>query len=66
MTLASFQRSSLPSLRTVASDHELLAELAIWTRVMDGPPREAQSSSSWPAGRPHSRLAELPRLFRSH
>lgn len=64
--LASFHGSSWPSPMTVESNNQLSTRLAIWTHVADGPEQQSQPSISWLARQPHSRLAELQRLLRSH
>lgn len=61
-----FHRSSWLSLMTVESNNRLSTQLAIWTHVEDGPEQRLQPSLSWLARQPHSRLAELQRLLRSH
>ena len=60
--VARFSGSLLPSLYLVAKHS---SRLAIWTHVKDRPRQRSQPSASWLAGQPHSRLAELPRHFRS-
>lgn len=58
-----FPGSLLPSLQLVARH---ATRLAIWTHVKNRPQQRLQPSASWLAVRPHSGLAELQRLFRSH
>ena len=64
--LARFPGSLMPPQYLVASAHEHSTRLAIWTHVETRPPQRSQPSRSSLAGLPYSRLAELPRLFRSH
>ncbi|HUG71468.1 MAG TPA: hypothetical protein VMM76_27230 [Pirellulaceae bacterium] len=56
----------LPPQYLVASDHEHSTGAAIWTEVLNEAAKRSQPSASSLAGLPHSRLTELPRLFRSH
>jgi len=58
--------SLMPPQYFVASAHEHSTGAAIWTDVPDKPAQRSQPSASSLAGRPPSRLAELPCLFRSH
>ncbi len=64
--LARFPDCLLPPPYLVASAHEHSTRLAIWTHVAPRPLQRSQPSASWLTGWPSSRLAELPRLFRSH
>lgn len=64
--VARFPGSLMPLQYLVASAHKHSTGKAIWTDVVAGPPQRSQPSTSRHAVRPHSRLAELPRLFRSH
>ena len=58
-----FLGSLMPSLQLVARHS---TGLTVWMNALDRPVQRSQPSASWLAGRPLSRLAELPRLFRSH
>jgi len=64
--VARFSGSLMPPPYLVVVAHEHSTGAAIWTDVLDRPAQRSQPSASWLAGQPHSRLAELPRLFRSH
>ncbi|HUG66570.1 MAG TPA: hypothetical protein VMM76_02385 [Pirellulaceae bacterium] len=64
--IARFPGSLMPPPYLVVSAHEHSTGAAIWTDVLDEPAQRSQPSASSLAGRPHSRLAELPRLSRSH
>ena len=64
--VARCQGSLMPPPYLVARVHEHSTGAAIWTDVLDEPVQRSQPSASSLAGWPHSRLAELPRLFRSH
>jgi len=64
--VAHFPGSLMPPQYLVASAHEHSTGRAIWTDVLDEPAQRSQPSALSLAGRPHSRLAELPSLFRSH
>jgi len=61
-----FPSGLMPPPYLVASAHEHSTGVAIWTDVLDEPAQRSPPSASSLAGRPHSRLAELQRLFRSH
>lgn len=63
--IACCQDSRLSFPRLVASAPEHSAGLAIGTDILDRPPGRSQPSPSYHAEPPPSRLAELPRLFRS-